>query len=93
VTREPPARVYQTGLSDFYVEYELVAHATASLPDDRARTLAALNAHVIDTFNRYGVQMMSPHYLADPAKPKTVPVQAWHAPPSRGASRDDGAAE
>jgi small-conductance mechanosensitive channel len=94
VTNQPPARVYQTGLSDFYVEYELVAHATQTLPDARAHVLAALNANVIDTFNRYGVQIMSPHYFADPDKPKTVPVQAWRRRPADGdANRDDDTAE
>ena len=87
---EPVPRVYQTGLSDFYVEYELVCRATQERADDRAHASAALNANVIDTFNRYGVQIMSPHYLSDPARPKTVPVEAWHAAPAPAGVKRDG---
>ncbi len=91
VSAEPVPRVYQTGLSDFYVEYTLVCHATQERADERARASAALNANVIDTFNRYGVQIMSPHYLADPAQRKTVPIERWHATPAApGVKHEDG---
>jgi small-conductance mechanosensitive channel len=90
VSAEPAPHVYQTGLSDFYVEYTLVCHATQERADERARASAALNANVIDTFNRYGVQIMSPHYLADPAQRKTVPLEHWHATPAApGAKREE----
>jgi small-conductance mechanosensitive channel len=82
VSSERPPRVYQTALSDFYVEYELVCRASQRTPDDRADVLATLNANIIDTFNRYGVQIMSPHYLGDPAARKTVPVAAWRPAPA-----------
>jgi small-conductance mechanosensitive channel len=77
---EPTPRVFQTALSDFYVEYELICRATQTSAEDRAQAGAMLNANVIDTFNRYGVQIMSPHYFTDPARPKTVA----HADPFAG---------
>ncbi|HSU41687.1 MAG TPA: mechanosensitive ion channel domain-containing protein [Polyangiaceae bacterium] len=90
VSGDPAPRVYQTRLSDFYVEYTLVCHASFASADDRARASAALNASVIDTFNRYGVQIMSPHYLGDPAQRKTIPVDGWHAAPAASDGRRQG---
>ena len=42
-----------------------------------------------DVFNEHGVQIMSPHYLGDPATPKVVAPENWHAHPARP---NDGAA-
>ena len=53
--------------------------------------LSALHANVQDVFNAYGVQIMSPHYLGDPATAKVVPRQAWHTAPARPA--DEATAE
>ncbi|HET7543227.1 MAG TPA: mechanosensitive ion channel domain-containing protein [Polyangiaceae bacterium] len=82
VSAEPGPQVFQTALSDFYIEYQLVCLATQTSAKSRAEALAALNANVVDTFNEYGVQIMSPHYLADPATAKVVPRSAWHSPPA-----------
>jgi small-conductance mechanosensitive channel len=89
VTTDPPPETYQTALSDFYVEYEFVCHATQEAPETRARVGAALNASVIDTFNRYGVQIMSPHYFADPEKRKIVPIADWRPTPAEKSKGDD----
>ncbi len=78
--REPPAFVLQTGLSDFYPQYQL--NVALEVPSSRARTLSALHANIQDCFNEYGVQIMSPHYRGDPASPITVPLERWHAPPA-----------
>jgi small-conductance mechanosensitive channel len=77
---EPLPKVMQTALSDFYVEYEL--RVTLEKPATRGATLSELHAHVQDVFNEYGVQIMSPHYEADPAQPVTVPKSKWHEPPA-----------
>lgn len=69
----PPPCVYQTALSDFYPEYRLVCQAIPSRPQPRAEVLSDLHAHIQDVFNENGVQIMSPHYRADPAQPKLVP--------------------
>jgi hypothetical protein len=42
-----------------------------------------LHANIQDVFNEYGVQIMSPHYVADPAAPQVVPREKWHQPPAR----------
>jgi small-conductance mechanosensitive channel len=78
---EPPAYVYQRALSDFYVEYELFAHIDKPL--ERVATLSALHANIQDTFNEHGVQIMSPHFLAQPANAIVVPQEGWYAAPAR----------
>jgi small-conductance mechanosensitive channel len=83
VVQDPPSRVHQTALSDFFVEYRLVTYAIPERPVPRALLLTALHAHIQDVFNEYGVQIMSPHYLGDPSSPKVVPRSGWHAAPAR----------
>ena len=79
--REPAPYVLQRALSDFYVEYELCAYLAR--PEERVNVLAALHANIQDAFNAQGVQIMSPHYYADPAQPKVVPPERWREPPVR----------
>lgn len=42
-----------------------------------------LYAAIQDTFNKYGVQIMSPNYFEDPEKPKIVPESEWFASPAK----------
>ena len=78
---EPKSVVFQTGLDDFYVRYTLLV--CLERQDTRLITLNALNANIQDLFNEYGVQIMSPNYVFDPAAPKVVPKQNWFAAPAR----------
>lgn len=80
VVATPPPHVFQTALSDYYAEYRVVAQAIASEPRPRAQVLTDLHANLQDVFNENGVQIMSPHYLADPAQAKVVPPEQWHPP-------------
>jgi len=80
VAHEPPPHVVQTALSDFYVEYRLCAQSTLAAPRSRAEALSQLHAHVQDVFNENGVQIMSPHYEADPAAPQVVGAGPWFQP-------------
>ncbi|ATU66591.1 mechanosensitive ion channel family protein [Piscinibacter gummiphilus] len=73
ILADPEPRVFQTALSDFYVEYRLVTQAVPELPRPRAEVLSVLHAHVLDVFAEAGVQIMSPHYLGDPADAKVPP--------------------
>lgn len=79
----PSPHVFQTGLSDFYPEYRLVAQAVPHEPRPRAEVLSVLHANIQDVFNEYGVQIMSPHYLGDPAQAKVVPPADWYAAPAQ----------
>ena len=82
VSNEVGARVFQTALSDFYPEYRLVCYATPTQPLPRAEVLNQLHANIQDVFNEYGVQIMSPHYLADPQHEKVVPRDKWYTAPA-----------
>ncbi|MBK6850280.1 MAG: mechanosensitive ion channel [Burkholderiales bacterium] len=80
VSTVPPPYVVQTALSDFYVEYRLCAQSDNSAPSRRAEAMSSLHGNILDTFNEAGVQIMSPHYRADPAEPQVVPAGAQFAP-------------
>lgn len=83
VLAEPKPRVFQTALSDFYVAYRLVVQAKPSEPGPRALVLNRLHGQIQDVFNEFGVQIMSPHYFADPEVAKLVPRERWHEAPAR----------
>jgi len=83
VLPDPAPAVFQTALSDYYPEYRLVCQAMPSGPGPRAEVLSALHAHIQDVFNEHGVQIMSPHYVLDPAHAKVVPPAQWYAAPAR----------
>ena len=70
-------RVLVMSLSDFYVAYRLVCYAEPGGAQQRADVISALHSAILDQFNEHGVQIMSPHYLGDPATPKVVPKERW----------------
>lgn len=80
---EPPPKVFQLALSDFYPEYCLVCHAVPAEPRSRAELMSQLHANIQDVFNEYGVQIMSPHYFSDPSAAKLVPRGAERPAPVR----------
>jgi len=85
VLREPAPFVWHLALGDFCVNYELNACIADALAAPAVRT--ALSRNVLDVFNEYGVQIMTPAYRADPEEPKIVRREDWHlppAPPARG---------
>jgi len=41
-----------------------------------------LHRNIQDVFNEYGVQIMSPAYVADPASAKIVPPENWYVTPA-----------
>jgi len=90
--REYPAPyVIQKALSDFYVEYRLVARADAD--KSRPVVLSALHANILDQFNEYGVQIMSPHYRSDPEQPKVVAKSGWFPEPAEQPEPESPATE
>jgi small-conductance mechanosensitive channel len=88
LSREPPPFVLQKGLGDFCVTYEINAYC--SDPQTMARLYTALHQNILDIFNEYDVQIMTPAYEGDPQQPKVVPKSMWYAAPARPpeASRD-----
>ncbi|MBS0342272.1 MAG: mechanosensitive ion channel [Proteobacteria bacterium] len=83
VLATPAPNVFKTALSDFYVEYRLVCQAIPSQPRPRAEVMQLLHSHLLDVFNENGVQIMSPHYFADPPQAKVVPPSQWWPAPAQ----------
>ncbi len=88
---EPKPVVRQAGLEDFYVKYTL--WVCLERQQERPHVLDHLHANIQDLFNEYGVQIMSPNYMIDPAMPKVVPKEQWFAAPADVASAHVGAAQ
>ena len=80
-SEQPPrAFVRMKKLGDFAVTYELNLHCTdvaAMLP-----LYTAMHRHILDVFNEYGVQIMTPAYEGDPEQPKIVAPKDWYAAPA-----------
>jgi len=81
ILESPAPAVFQVALSDYYPEYRLVAQAVPSRPRPRAEVMTMLHANIQDVFNEYGVQIMSPHYMADPRDAKVVKPDDWFPAP------------
>jgi len=47
---------------------------------------AALSRNVLDVFNEYGVQIMTPNYESDPEQAKLVPRKDWYLAPAKSPS-------
>jgi small-conductance mechanosensitive channel len=73
--------VLHTLLGDFCVVYELNVYC------DNARQMpdlyADLHRQILDVFNEYGIQIMTPAYRGDPPEPKIVPKDQWYAKPAK----------
>jgi small-conductance mechanosensitive channel len=76
-----PAFVLQRSLGDFAVTYEINAYCDT--PGRMLALYAELHRNILDVFNKYGVQIMTPAYEGDPAEPKVVPVEHWYTKPAR----------
>jgi small-conductance mechanosensitive channel len=79
--REPSPFILQKSLDDFAVTYELNVYCDRPLAMYQLYT--ELHRHILDVFNEYGVQIMTPSYVADPAAPKVVPKDQWFAGPAQ----------
>ena len=42
----------------------------------------AMHRNILDVFNEYGVQIMTPAYEGDPSEPKVVPPKDWFTAPA-----------
>ncbi len=78
--RAPRPFVLQTALGDYAVQYQLNAYLDN--PKQRVPTLALLHSNIQDIFNEHSVQIMTPHYMADPPEPQVVPKGRWFDEPA-----------
>lgn len=72
--------VLELSLNSFDVTYELTVFLKAGVPIHLVR--AELNRDILDEFNLYGVQIMTPAYMGDPAKPTVVTHDKWYEEPA-----------
>lgn len=85
--QEPAPFVLQKSLGDFCVTYEINAYSND--PGTMLRQYSDLHANILDVFNEYGVQIMTPAYEGDPSEPKVVPTADWYPAPAQ-APADQG---
>jgi small-conductance mechanosensitive channel len=78
--REPPPFVLQKALGDFCVTYELNVHCDR--PQAMPQLYTELHRSILDVFNEFGVQIMTPAYEDDPEQPKLVPREQWFTAPA-----------
>jgi small-conductance mechanosensitive channel len=78
---DPPPFVLQKALGDFTVDYEL--NVFCRNEHQMPKLYSKLHANIQDVFNENGVQIMSPHYIADTDSPKVVPPDKWYTPPAK----------
>lgn len=81
---EPSPYVLRKELSDFYIVYELNVYFDFS--DSMVKAYSELHDNILDVFNEFGVQIMSPHYEADRGEKAWVPKERWYAAPARPVS-------
>ena len=77
---EPRPFVLQTALSDYYIEYQL--NVATQRPAAHLQTLSDLNRNIVDAFNEFGVQIMSPHFRRQPDDKVWVPPEHWYDSPA-----------
>jgi small-conductance mechanosensitive channel len=75
LSKTPAPYVIQTALSDNSVEYVLVAHIVVE-PKLRQFVKSELHQNIQDTFNQYGVSLMSPVHITSKIPP-ALPVEKW----------------
>ncbi|SDE48657.1 mechanosensitive ion channel family protein [Paraburkholderia lycopersici] len=81
VLKEPKPFVLHTSLSDFYVKYEL--NVSTPNPSLYMQTLSDLYRNILDVFNEFGVQVMSPHFRQMVQEKVWVPPEHWYEAPAK----------
>jgi small-conductance mechanosensitive channel len=77
---DPKPFVLQKALGDFAVTYEINAYCGDAQAMNQLYT--RLYQNILDVFNEYGVQIMTPAYEGDTEQPKIVPRDQWYAAPA-----------
>src|SRR4030095_4208393 len=86
VMTEPAPVVRQKSLGDFAVTYELNVYCGNAQAMNALYT--ELHRNILDVFNEYGVQIMTPAYEGDTPQPKVVPKEQWFLPPAHPMPKD-----
>lgn len=83
---DPAPFIIQKSLGDFSITYEINGYCNE--PQKMILHRTALNRNILDVFNEYGVQIMTPAYEGDPGAPKVVPKDQWFVAPAQPAAED-----
>jgi small-conductance mechanosensitive channel len=81
LSRDTAPFVLKKELGTFCVIYELNVYC-----DEAGKMILVytqLNSNILDTFNEYGIQIMTPSYEGDTEQLKVVPREHWYAAPAR----------
>ena len=84
----PEPFVLQKALGDFCVTYEINVYCNQ--PQAMARIYTVLHQNILDVFNEYGVQIMTPAYEGDTEQPKVVPRARWFEAPAEPPRESQG---
>ena len=86
-SREPRPFVLQKKLGDFAITYELNVYTqnVSRMP----HIYSDLHRHILDVFNEFGVQIMTPAYEGDPEVPKVVERQNWNLAPAAATKKEE----
>lgn len=85
--QQPQPFVLQKCLGDFCVTYELNAYCADA--KDSPQLYDHLHQNILDVFNEYEVQIMTPAYERDTSEPKIVPKEQWYAAPAKPLNTPD----
>ena len=85
VQSEPAPYVLQKALGDFCITYEINVYCDNAQMMNKIYTV--LHRNILDVFNEYGVQIMTPAYESDPPVAKVVPKDQWFASPAKPAGK------
>jgi small-conductance mechanosensitive channel len=80
IMKQPEAFVLQKALADFSITYELNVYCDNA--QSMGRVYTELHRNILDVFNEYGIQIMTPAYEGDPQTPKVVPKARWFDAPA-----------
>jgi len=78
--KDPRPFVRQQRLGDFAVDYEINVYCSDA--QAMMELYTELHRNILDGFNQYGIQIMTPAYRGDPEQPKIVPKEQWYAAPA-----------
>jgi small-conductance mechanosensitive channel len=78
--RDPAPFVFQLELDNMRVVYEINAYTDQ--PQKMKEIYSNLHKNILDQFNEYGVEILTPNYETDRATPAIVPKEQWHAAPA-----------
>jgi len=84
---QPGPFVLQNKLGDFAITYELNVYTqnVSIMP----LLYTELHRNILDVFNEYGVQIMTPGYEGDPDTPKVVARKDWYMSPASASTQEE----